>query len=258
MHRRFPRMSGWHSRIIWTSPLSAAVALLSPRLSTPQHMPQEADARALAPDYGRPCNPSAGQEQRLRVFENKVLRKIFGAKRDEVTREWIKLHNTEMYALFSSPDINKNNKFRRLRWAGHVARMGESRNAYRVLVERPEGKIPLETSRRLIEKGRKPKRRSLESSNQTPLPKINQCGHGYDSIEVERYTEPMNANYRATNYTFVTPHRDTIDMELEDEDVDVEVGFGRLLYLVQWIHVHRFTGKQLATLTKQKNDHAIN
>ncbi|KAJ4444371.1 hypothetical protein ANN_06163 [Periplaneta americana] len=83
------------------------------------------------------------EEQRLRVFENKVLRKIFGVKRDEVTGEWRKLHNTELHALYSSPDIIRNIKSRRLRWAGHVARMGESRNAYRVLVGRPEGKRPL-------------------------------------------------------------------------------------------------------------------
>ncbi|KAJ4443851.1 hypothetical protein ANN_05638 [Periplaneta americana] len=77
------------------------------------------------------------EEHRLRVFENKVLRKIFGAKRDEVTGEWRKLHNTELHALYSSPDIIRDIKSRRLRWAGHVARMGESRNAYRVLVGRP-------------------------------------------------------------------------------------------------------------------------
>ncbi|KAJ4452277.1 hypothetical protein ANN_03795 [Periplaneta americana] len=82
------------------------------------------------------------EEQRLRVFENKVLRKIFVAKRDEVTGEWRKLHNTELHALYSSPDIIRNIKSIRLRWAGHVARMGESRNAYRVLVGRPEGKRP--------------------------------------------------------------------------------------------------------------------
>ncbi|KAJ4449906.1 hypothetical protein ANN_01313 [Periplaneta americana] len=84
----------------------------------------------------------------LRVFENKVLRKIFGAKRDEVTREWRKFNNTELHALYSSPDIIRNLKSRRLRWAGHVARMGESRNAYRVLVGRPEGKRPLGRPRR--------------------------------------------------------------------------------------------------------------
>ncbi|KAJ4446146.1 hypothetical protein ANN_12839 [Periplaneta americana] len=78
------------------------------------------------------------EEQRLRVFENKVLRKIFGAKRDEVTKEWRKLHNAELHALYSTPDIIRNIKSRRLRWAGHVARMGESRNAYRVLVGKPE------------------------------------------------------------------------------------------------------------------------
>ncbi|KAJ4444137.1 hypothetical protein ANN_05926 [Periplaneta americana] len=88
------------------------------------------------------------EEHRFRVFENKVLRKISGAKRDEVTGEWRKLHNTELHALYSSPDIIRNIKSRRLRWAGHVARMGESRNAYRVLVGRPEGKRPLGRPRR--------------------------------------------------------------------------------------------------------------
>ncbi|KAJ4442256.1 hypothetical protein ANN_12122 [Periplaneta americana] len=88
------------------------------------------------------------EEHRLRVFENKVLRKIFGAKRDEATGEWRKLHNTELHALYSSPNIIRNLKSRRLRWAGHVARMGESRNAYRVLVGRPEGKRPLGRLRR--------------------------------------------------------------------------------------------------------------
>ncbi|KAJ4435343.1 hypothetical protein ANN_17955 [Periplaneta americana] len=88
------------------------------------------------------------EEHRLRVFENKVLRKIFGAKRDEVTGEWRKLHDTELHALYSSADIIRNIKSRRLRWAGHVARMGESRNAYRVLVGRPEGKRPLGRPRR--------------------------------------------------------------------------------------------------------------
>ncbi|KAJ4443700.1 hypothetical protein ANN_05375 [Periplaneta americana] len=88
------------------------------------------------------------EEQRLRVFENKVLRKIFGAKRDEVTGEWRKLHNTELHALYTSPDIIRTIKSRRLRWVGHVARMGESRNAYRVLVGRPEGKRPLGMPRR--------------------------------------------------------------------------------------------------------------
>ncbi|KAJ4431962.1 hypothetical protein ANN_20571 [Periplaneta americana] len=85
---------------------------------------------------------------KLRVFENKVLRKIFGAKRDEVTGEWRKLHNTELHTLYSSPDIIRNIKSRRLRWAGHVARMGESTNAYRMLVGRSEGKRLLGRPRR--------------------------------------------------------------------------------------------------------------
>ncbi|KAJ4450740.1 hypothetical protein ANN_02170 [Periplaneta americana] len=80
------------------------------------------------------------EEHRLRVFENKVLRKIFGAKRDEVTGEWRKLHTTELHALYSSSDIIRNIKSRRLRRVGHVARMDESRNAYSVLAGRPEGK----------------------------------------------------------------------------------------------------------------------
>ncbi|KAJ4425680.1 hypothetical protein ANN_27876 [Periplaneta americana] len=87
-------------------------------------------------------------ELKQHLSENKVLRKIFGAKRDEVTGEWRKLHNTELQAFYSSPDIIRNLKSRRLRWAGHVARMGESRNAYRVLVGRPEGKRPLGRPRR--------------------------------------------------------------------------------------------------------------
>ncbi|KAJ4436063.1 hypothetical protein ANN_18690 [Periplaneta americana] len=80
------------------------------------------------------------EEQRLRVFENKMLRKIFGAKRDEVTGECRKLYNVELHALYSSPYIIRNIKSRRLIWAEHVARMGESRNAYRLLVGRPEEK----------------------------------------------------------------------------------------------------------------------
>jgi hypothetical protein len=65
------------------------------------------------------------EEHRLRVFENRVLRGIFGTKRDEVTGEWRKLHNGELHNLYSSPDIIRQNKSRRMRWAGHVARMGE-------------------------------------------------------------------------------------------------------------------------------------
>ncbi|KAJ4425878.1 hypothetical protein ANN_27504 [Periplaneta americana] len=102
------------------------------------------------------------EEHRLRVFENKVLRKIFGAKRDEFTGEWRKLHNTELHELYSSPDIIRNIKSRRLRWAGHVARMGESRNAYRVLVVRLEGKRPLGRPRRRWEDNMKMDLREVE------------------------------------------------------------------------------------------------
>ena len=88
------------------------------------------------------------EECRLRVFENRVLRRIFGPKRDEVTGEWRRLHNKELYALYSSPNIIRVIKSRRLRWAGHVARMGERRGAYRVLVGKPEERRPLERPRR--------------------------------------------------------------------------------------------------------------
>jgi hypothetical protein len=74
------------------------------------------------------------EECRPRVFENRMLRRIFGPKRDEVTGEWRRLHNKEVYALYSSPNIIRVMKSRRLRWAGHVARMGERRDAYRALV----------------------------------------------------------------------------------------------------------------------------
>jgi hypothetical protein len=88
------------------------------------------------------------EEHRLRVFENRVLRRIFGPKRDEVTGEWRKLHNEELNILYSSPNIIRQVKSRRIRWAGHVARMGDERILYKVLVRKPEGKRPLERPRR--------------------------------------------------------------------------------------------------------------
>jgi hypothetical protein len=86
-------------------------------------------------------------EHRLRVFENRVSRRIFGPKRVE-DGSWRKLHNDELHSLYSSPNIVRAIKLRRMRWAGHVARMGEGRGVYRVLVGRPEGKRPLGRPRR--------------------------------------------------------------------------------------------------------------
>ena len=89
------------------------------------------------------------EERRLRVFENRVLRKLFGPnKRDEVTGEWRKLHNEELNDLYSLPNIVRVVKSRRMRWAGHVARVGEVKGVHRVLVGKPEGKRPLGRPRR--------------------------------------------------------------------------------------------------------------
>jgi hypothetical protein len=74
--------------------------------------------------------------------------RIFGPKRDKVMGKWRRLHNKELYALYSSPNIIRVNKSRRLRWAGHVERMGERRGAYRALVGKPEGRRPLGRPRR--------------------------------------------------------------------------------------------------------------
>ena len=88
------------------------------------------------------------EERRLRVFEKRVLRRVFGPKRDEVTGELRKLHNEELSDLYPLPNIVWVVKSRRMRWSGHVACMGERRDVYRVLVRIPEGKRPLVRPRR--------------------------------------------------------------------------------------------------------------
>jgi hypothetical protein len=88
------------------------------------------------------------EERRLRVFENRVLRRIFGLKRDEVAGGWRKLRNDELHGLYSSPSIIRVIKARRMRWAGHVARMGVVRGAYSILIGKPEGRRPLGRPRR--------------------------------------------------------------------------------------------------------------
>jgi hypothetical protein len=84
---------------------------------------------------------------KLRVFENRVLRRILAPKRDGVKGGWRKLHNEELHNLYSSPSRIRIIKSRRMRWAGHVARMGEKRNVYRLLVGKPKGKRPLRRAR---------------------------------------------------------------------------------------------------------------
>ena len=83
------------------------------------------------------------EERKLRVFENMVLRRMFGPRSDEVTGEWRRLHNEELSDLYSSPNIVRVIKSRRMRWVWHVARMGEERGVYRVLGGKSEGKRPL-------------------------------------------------------------------------------------------------------------------
>jgi hypothetical protein len=86
---------------------------------------------------------SHGEGRRLRILENRVVRRIFGPKRDQVIGEWRKLHNEELNDLYSSPNSVRVIKSRIMRWTEHVARMGERTGVYRVLVGKPEGKRPL-------------------------------------------------------------------------------------------------------------------
>jgi len=88
------------------------------------------------------------EERKLRVFENMVLRRTFGPTRDEITGEWRRLNNEELNDLYCSPNIVRVIKSRRMKWAGHVARMGEERGVYRILVGKPEGRKPLGRPRR--------------------------------------------------------------------------------------------------------------
>ena len=91
---------------------------------------------------------SLGEERRLRVYENRVFWRIYGPKRDEVTWEWRKLNNEELKDLYSSPNIVRVIKSRRMRWVGHVERVGERRGVYKVLVGKPDRRIPLGRPRR--------------------------------------------------------------------------------------------------------------
>jgi len=116
------------------------------------------------------------EERRLRVFDNRVLRRVFGPKRDEVTGEWRKLHNVELNYLYCSPNIVRVIKWRRMRWAGNVACMGDRRGVYSVLVGKPEGKRPL---------GRP--RRRWEDNIKMDLQKVG-CG-GMDWIELAQYRD---------------------------------------------------------------------
>jgi hypothetical protein len=118
------------------------------------------------------CLSRTEEEQRLRVFENRVLRRIFGPKRDEATGEWRRLHNKELSGLYSSPNIIQVGKWRRMRWAGHITRMGEKRHAYRILEGRPQGRRPLGRPRRRWE--------------DTIKMDLQEVGWGMDWIEVAR------------------------------------------------------------------------
>jgi hypothetical protein len=100
-----------------------------------------------------PWSLTLREEHRLRLFENRVLRGIFGPQRDEVTGEWRTLQSGELHKFHSSPDIIRQIKSSIMRWAEYVARLGEGRNVYRVLVGKTEGKRPLERPRHRWENG---------------------------------------------------------------------------------------------------------
>jgi hypothetical protein len=147
--------------------------------------------------YGCETSPvTLREEHRLRVFENRVLRGIFGPKRDEVTGDWRKLHNGELHNLYSSPDVIRQIKSRRMRWAGHVARMEEGRKVYRVLLGKPEGERPLERPRRRWEDGMKMDLREMgwggrgvdsPASGYGPVAVCSECGDersGYGATEI--------------------------------------------------------------------------
>jgi hypothetical protein len=110
------------------------------------------------------------------MFENRALRRIFGPNRDGVTEGWRTLHNEELHNLYSSPSIIRIIKFRRMRWAGHVARMGKQRDVYRLLVGKPEGKRPL---------GR-PRRRWIDNIK-IDLVEIGRSGVDWIGLALERY-----------------------------------------------------------------------
>jgi hypothetical protein len=127
------------------------------------------------------------EEHRLRVFENRVLRGIFGPKRDEVTGEWRKLHSVELHNLYSSPDTIRLVKSRRMRWVGPVACMGEERKVYKVLMGKPLRKRPLGRPRRRWEDGMRMDLREIglggggggldsTSSGQGPVVGCCECG----------------------------------------------------------------------------------
>jgi len=123
------------------------------------------------------------------MYEKKVLRKIFGRRRDEVTGEWRKLHNEELNDLYCSPNIVRVIKWRRMSWVWHVARMGERRGVYRVLVGKSEGKRTLGRSRRSWKDNIKMDLQEVGCGGSRPVTFTTGCSQGFTNARCCGYSD---------------------------------------------------------------------
>jgi hypothetical protein len=128
-------------------------------------------------------------ESSLRIFDNRVLKRIFGPKREEVAGGWTRLHNEELHSLYASPSIIRAIKSRRMRWAWNLAHTGKMKNAYKILVGKPEGKRPLRKLGRRYEdnikknlRGNRVEKSGLDTSDSGYGPVADPCEHGSEPL----------------------------------------------------------------------------